>query len=158
MRNTPFLLNSKLPESTAGGYTICTFYMANKSASLRLYFSALKREGGEGRGLIFNAEKAKKTQSTQSFLVRPGRRPALPEGICIFAFLSIMLNWSFCQLIILPYSRTPFLPESAPGGAGVSRVERGERVEGALRAILGNRLGEEPGFIMGICNYENKPL
>ena len=33
-------------------------------------------------------------------------------------------------------------------GVGVrgwfSRVERGERVEGALRAILGNRLGEEP--------------
>ena len=42
-----------------------------------------------------------------------------------------------------------------------SRVERGERVEGALRAILGNRLGEEPRLfslleyaIMGMSHYE----
>ena len=42
-----------------------------------------------------------------------------------------------------------------------SRVERGERVEGALRAIFGNRLGKEPRLfslweyaIMGMSHYE----
>ena len=40
-----------------------------------------------------------------------------------------------------------------------SREAETQRVLGwALRAILGNRLGEEPVFIMGICNYENEPL
>ena len=38
-------------------------------------------------------------------------------------------------------------------------TQRTQRVRGwALRATLGNRLGEEPVFIMGICNYENEPL
>ncbi len=40
----------------------------------------------------------------------------------------MMLNWSFCQLIILPHLRYSYLPESAAGGAEVTRGRDGARL------------------------------